>query len=279
MTVFHSLQKTIIKLQSVGIEDATLDASLLTAHVLGISRSVLAAWYDRRLSLPQLWRLNRAIRKRVWHVPVAYILGKRDFYRDTFLVRPGCLIPRPDSEHLLYTAEKLISDRSAVHDILDLGTGSGCLLLSARHLFPGATLWGLDVYTDDLMRNIRHLGVNNVHVIKADMRNWNPPGDQQFELIFSNPPYLDETDMTRIQGDVRHEPVRALRGEADGMEYYRVVAQRSISWLRPGGWLILEVDYKWRRVQEIFEAGTWQMIDLVADYGGRERVMVLKKKN
>lgn len=205
---------------------------------------------------------------------MAYLLGYRDFYRDRFVVRKGCLVPRADTEHLLYQADLLVQDKKRVRAILDVGTGTGCILLSCRHLFPGAALDGLDTHIAVARLNARRLGAGSVRMLGGDIRTWQPTSGLVYDLIFSNPPYLDDLDMQAVNGDVLHEPRRALWGGADGMQYYRYLAARCRQWLAPQGFLIIETDHKWEKVRQIFQDQGWKFVTLANDYNSLPRVLV-----
>jgi len=207
---------------------------------------------------------------------MAYILGYRDFYKDRFLIGPGTLIPRPDTEHLLYAAEELKNDNFNPQTILDIGAGSGALILSTRHLFPGASLFAIDIDTTWLQKNAAHLDVSNLEIISADIFLWQNP--RKFDLIFSNPPYLNDEDMNRLEkGLSENEPRRAFYGGSDGMKFYRLIAKRLSQWLKPGGVLILEIDYKWQEVRKLFVDASFVSVQVKKDYNALERVMLVQK--
>ncbi len=278
MTLFQALSRNIQRLQDAGSDEAALDVSLIAAHVLGISRSQLGTRYESRLSLIHRLRMAHLVTQRIKHKPVAHILGYRDFYRDRFRVSGRTLIPRPDTEHILYAMEELKKQAYRADRILDLGTGTGALALSARHIYPGACIDALDIDTRQVRINVRQLSARNINIIRADMLKWENPDKHVYDIILSNPPYLNKTDMEALAPDVKkYEPARALYGGQDGLLFYRDISQRAAAWMRPGALLLLEVDYKWEQIQSLFCSEDWEVQGVIRDYAGLERVLLVKK--
>ncbi|MBS0471921.1 MAG: peptide chain release factor N(5)-glutamine methyltransferase [Proteobacteria bacterium] len=182
--------------------------------------------------------LRRGVRE-----PFAYLSGHREFYGLDFAVGPGCLIPRPDTETLIETALRLRPDRSARLSIIDLGTGSGCLLVTLLSLYPNAHGVGIDVSPEALAwaaRNLEaHKLADRASLIETGWPEESSPG---FDLVISNPPYIPSADIAALEPEVRDfEPRGALDGGPDGLAVYRLLAPRVVRMLAPGGLALIEI--------------------------------------
>lgn len=214
-----------------------LDAELLMAHALGVSRETLLMG---RFAAPD--GFEALVARRLAGEPIAYIIGKRDFWTISLVVGPGVLIPRPDSETLIEAALEYFALRAAPKTILDLGTGSGALLLAALDQWPGATGVGIDASGPALAiasRNAARLAPG-----RAEMRHgdWAHSLDQRFDLILCNPPYV-ESD-AELPRDVRDfEPASALFAGFDGLDCYRRIVGDLPRLLNPGGMIAVEIGH------------------------------------
>ena len=222
--------------------------------------------------------------RRVQREPMAYILGEREFWGLAFRVSPAVLVPRPDSETVIEAALALLPDRERAWRFLDLGLGSGCLLLTLLHLYPAATGVGLEASPEALAMaraNAEALGV----AARADLRpgDWRQPGWEKqlgpaVDLLVSNPPYIEAATVPTLMPEVsRHEPRLALDGGADGLDAYRAIAGVAARLVVPGGRVLLEGG----EGQAVEIAGLFEAAGFVAeapwqDLGGIERVVSLK---
>jgi release factor glutamine methyltransferase len=229
-------------LTKAGIEDAALDSKLF----------VLAAWDSRESSvhlLPdvqgndlQMSRLHRDVLRRAAHEPTAYILGRREFWSLNFKVTSDVLIPRPDSETLVSHALDLSPSRDHPYAVLDLGTGSGCLLLSYLSERPNATGLGIDASAAALAvarENAAELGLSGR--ARFAIGDWGDGVDARFDLILCNPPYIGERELGDLAVEVRdHEPHGALFAGRDGLSAYVRIVPQVRGLLRPGGVAVIE---------------------------------------
>lgn len=223
-----ALHGAIAALQSAGIAEAATDARILTAATLGLDRVALLTAGERVLTVEETARVTDAITRRAQHEPVARILGRREFWGLNFSLNAATLVPRPDSETLIEAALALFPDKQAPLRILDLGTGSGCLLLALLHEFPNATGLGVDCAAEAVKQatdNAASLGLTaRAGFTVAD---WNAPEFMRvvtppYDLIISNPPYIPSAVIPTLDADVRdHDPAAALDGGADGLAAYR----------------------------------------------------------
>jgi release factor glutamine methyltransferase len=221
-----------------------LDAEVLLMHILGKDRAYLRAWPERVLSPDQAERYRQLIERRAEGRPVAYLTGQREFWSRLFTVRPGVLIPRPETELLIELAlAALPADRAA--DLLDLGTGSGIVAVTLAAERPRATVTATDLSPDALAvarENAARHGLTNIRFAQGD---WFAalPENERFDLIASNPPYIAERDPHLSLGDVRFEPTLALASGPEGLDALAAIATGARKRLKPGGRLLLEHGY------------------------------------
>lgn len=228
-------------LKQAGNQDPRREARMLLAFTEGVSAESLIAYPERELSDPD--RASAAIHRRAAGEPVSRIVGRRGFWKDDFLIGPDTLDPRPDTETLIEEVLDLLPDRPRVARILDLGVGSGCLLLSLLREFPTASGVGVDISDGAVkatLSNAREMGLEDR--VEVAVGNWFEGLADRFDLIVSNPPYIRTGEIQTLDRDVReHDPMRALDGGADGLDCYRVIVPAAREALKPGGFLVLEV--------------------------------------
>jgi len=228
-------------LKEAGNQDPRREARLLLAFTEGVPTEALVAYPERDLT--DLDRASAAIERRAAGEPVSRIIGRRGFWKDDFLIGPDTLDPRPDTETVIEEVLDLLPDRARVERILDLGVGSGCLLLSLLREFPMAHGVGVDVSPGAVsatLSNARDFGLEDR--VKAAVGNWLDDVTDRFDLIVSNPPYIRTGDIKTLEREVReHDPMRALDGGTDGLDCYRAIVPAAKEALKPGGLLALEV--------------------------------------
>ncbi len=227
-------------LAAAGVASARLEARLLLAHALGAEPASLLLAATTVLDAPALPAL---LARRAAREPLALILGRREFWSLDLAVSPATLIPRPDTETLIEAALAARPDRGAVRRILDLGTGTGCLLLAALGEFPAA--WGLGV---DVAPAAATLASGNAARLGLAARaaflcaDWAAPIAGRFDLILANPPYIESAAIAGLMPEVaRYEPRRALDGGADGLDAYRCIIAALPRLLAPDGVAVLEL--------------------------------------
>ncbi len=263
------------------LEEATtaigrVDAQVLVSHLLGVNRAYLAANPMRILTESEDARIDLAVARRAMGHPVAYLVGKREFYSRDFSVGPGVLIPRPETEVLVEVALAKLRGVSGAPRILDLGTGSGAIALTLACERPDAAVTATDTSEEALAiarENARALGCEaRVELLPGSW--YAPVGERRFDLIVANPPYVAAADPHLAAGDLRFEPGSALTdGSADGLESIRAIVSGARGHLAPGGWLLLEHGYDQAdRVREmLLEAGFTERVS-IPDLAGIARV-------
>jgi release factor glutamine methyltransferase len=251
-----------------------LDAEVLLAHTLAVSRSYLYTWPERAVTAAQQAAYETLLQRRLAGVPVAYLTGQREFWSLTLAVTPATLIPRPDTELLVECGLAVLpSDRPV--QALDLGTGSGAIALALALSRPAAWVLGIDNAWDALtvaLHNRQQLGVTNLQYLAAD---WNATliTAPCFDVILSNPPYIAVADPHLTQGDVRYEPLSALVAGSDGLAALRQIIAGASRQLKRGGWLWLEHGYQQAAaVKELLAQHGYTSITSYADLAGQWRV-------
>ncbi|MCX7673103.1 MAG: peptide chain release factor N(5)-glutamine methyltransferase [Thiobacillaceae bacterium] len=228
--------------QELGLDPDTarLEAQLLAAHALGVDRAWLVAHGEQAPDSGQHQTLTALLHRRRAGEPMAYLLGRREFYGMELHVSPAVLIPRPETELLVELAlARLPTERPG--RILDLGTGSGAIALALARARPLATIVAVDRSAAALAvarANAQRLAPARVDFVLGDW--YAPLGDQDFDLIVANPPYVAADDPHLQQGDLRFEPREALAAGADGLDALRVIIAGAPAHLRAGGWLLVE---------------------------------------
>lgn len=244
-TIRRILEWTIGHLTDRKIETPRLDAEILLAHACGCRRIELYTRYDEVLGEKPRGVMRELVKRRAQHEPVAYLVGHREFFSLNFRVTPDVLIPRPDTETLVLELLDLAKTFDAPR-ILDMGTGTGCIAITAAVNLPAATVTAVDISAAALRvageNAATHNASDRVNFLEGDL--FAPVGtDASFDIIASNPPYIAEDEWAALMPDVReHEPRHALLAGADGLDVFRPLIAQAVSYLTPGGHLLLEMD-------------------------------------
>ncbi|WP_336797903.1 peptide chain release factor N(5)-glutamine methyltransferase [Erwinia aphidicola] len=264
------LRAAIARLSSS--ESPKRDAEILLAWVSGKSRAWLIAFDDALLDDSQLAALESLLARRAAGEPVAYLIGEREFWSLPLSVSPDTLIPRPDSEVLVEQAlSRLPADPCA---ILDLGTGTGAIALALASERADCQVTGVDRIAAAVAlatHNGAKLNLPNARFLQSDW--FSALNAQRFQLIVSNPPYIDAADHHLSQGDVRFEPASALVASDHGLADIKTIASSAANYLADNGWLLLE--HGWQQgeaVRQILRENSFCQVETCQDYGGNDRV-------
>lgn len=264
-------------------DSALLDVQLLIAFVLNKELSYLHTWPEKQLEDNQILQFKALLSRRVSGEPIAYILGVKEFWSLPFYVAPSTLIPRPDTEILV--EQVLMAYESAENETihcLDLGTGTGAIALA---LASEKKHWKIDAvdYSNDAVllaqKNANNLGLSQVKIYQSD---WFSQINKKkaFDVIVSNPPYIDDNDEHLTQGDVRFEPKSALVAENSGLADIRSIICTAKEYLKINGTLFIEHGYQQAKsVQDIFSSLGFQEIKTVQDYGENDRITWARLSN
>lgn len=277
-SVGEALRWAVSQLQTAHIETASLDARLLLEYALGCDRSALLLRVDEKMSGQSYARYRDAIRLRAGRRPVSQIIGKREFFGLTFHVTESVLDPRPDSETLIDAVLRRYPDREAPLRILDLGVGSGCLLLTLLYLFPQARGVGVDISAEALkiaQENAARLGLQPRAQFLPS--HWCMQVEDVFDVIVSNPPYIPSAEIDRLAPEVsRFEPRLALDGGEDGLSCYRAIIVSLARHLVPGGLAALEIGFgQQAAVEALVESSGLSLAGIAKDLQGIPRVILI----
>jgi len=261
--------------EAAGIESAALDARILVGHCAGLSAAQMIAQGTDFLTPEQFDAVTAAAKRRVAGEPVDLILGYREFWKDRFVISKDVLSPRPETEGIIEQAIKLIppSENQAIK-ILELGVGSGALILSMLREYKTASAMGVDISEAALsvaMENAKALGLS-CDFVQSD---WFESVEGRFDLIVSNPPYITDAEMAELSNEVAlHDPHLALHGGADGLDPYRIIAARADGYLNRGGHLILEIGFaQGEAVCGLLRAAGFRAITCHTDLAGHDRIV------
>jgi release factor glutamine methyltransferase len=269
------------RFQQEGLSPARLDAEVLLATSLGMSRIGLYTHYDQPLQKDELTGFKKLIQRRLHHEPVAYILGKREFWSLSFQVTRDVLIPRPETELLVEEALKLFGPSrppNGPYRILEIGTGCGAVIVAIAHELPAAQLVATDVSEKALRVAIQNASENGVgdriQFLQGDL--FTPlRREPAFDLILTNPPYIPHDQVSGLPPEVRDfEPRIALDGGKDGLEFYHRALPEVGDYLCPGGWFLAEMgDGQDRLIRQIAEENrSLGEFDFIKDLSGKNRV-------
>ncbi|WP_254449062.1 peptide chain release factor N(5)-glutamine methyltransferase [Thalassococcus sp. S3] len=271
MTAAEAMVAATARLRAAGVDDPARDARVLLAHAARIeaSRVTLIAPEDLAPDIEE--RFDQLISLRAVRVPVSHLLGEREFYGRRFKVSRDVLDPRPETETLIEVALAEPFDH-----VLDLGTGSGCLLVTLLAEMPSARGLGVDLSEAACLQASANAVLHRVQT-RAELRqsDWFAAVDGRFDLIVSNPPYIALSEMDDLSEEVRsHEPRMALTDEGDGLGAYRAIAMGAPKRLRAGGRLLVEIGpTQADAVSELFIQAGLEALRILPDLDGRDRVV------
>ena len=283
-------------LEKAGVEDFLVDAELLVLHAAGRDR--LSAYIDNpEVDRTLVSRINRLVKRRAEGEPLQYIIGHVEFLGLDIRVGRGVLIPRPETELLVEESIKTVKrdelrvtgkeknssriTHYASRSFLDLCTGSGCIALSLAKEFPDAQAYATDVSAKALRYAVGNAdcnGIRNVTFLKGSL--FEPvPEAIPFDLITANPPYIRSSDIPGLQREVRDwEPVKALNGGTDGLDFYREILSKAAGYLKESGWIFFELGFgQSEAVAEIAGRSGFRNITVVKDFAGIDRLLKAEK--
>ncbi len=272
-TIEQAQRQASLRFANLGIDSARIDAEVLLCHVLGKSRTYLFTWSDKHLTEQEQSAFEQVVSRREQGEPVAYIVGTREFWSLPLKVSTSTLIPRPDTERLVELAlEKMGLGEGKG---LDLGTGTGAIALALASERSDYQMLGVDLQPEAQQlatENANALNIANATFLHG---SWFEPiaNGEKFDIIVSNPPYIDETDPHLSQGDVRFEPDSALVADENGLADLRYIADKAREYLQPKAWLLMEHGHdQGEATREILLGLGYDQVSTQQDYAGVDRV-------
>lgn len=254
-------------------ESAKLDVELLLAKALGKDRTYLFTWSDKLVSSEDKSIFAAMFDRRMKGEPIAYILGQQEFWDLTLNTAQHTLIPRADTETLIEWGLELSETLPEQAQVIDLGTGTGAIALALAKESPSWHVQAVDLIPQAVELAKQNAEINNLNRVKIYQSSWFDQVDGEFDLIVSNPPYIDPDDEHLSQGDVRFEPKSALVADNNGLADLELIADQARQYLVNGGWLLMEHGYDQReQLQAILTQLGYQQVTTRIDLGGNPRI-------
>ena len=283
-TIMKIINWTKQYFEAKGVENPRLDAEVLLCAVLKCQRITLYVDFERPLTEEELAIYREYVRRRGNFEPLAYILGEKEFMRNTFKVNKATLVPRPETELLVESLLKAAPylRREGDVKILDIGTGSGAIIVSLLDYLPHAKGVGVDISVDALVTakaNADAIGdvKERIGFVRSDVFS-KLPVEKKFDIIVSNPPYIPAGDIATLDKDVQQEPVTALDGGADGLDFYRRITAEAAEHMEAEGLLAFEVGiHQAEAVAQLCRNAGFAKTAIRKDYAGIERMVFAVK--
>ena len=271
-----------------GVDSPRLSAELLLSHVLGMKRIELYTQFDKPIAKQQLDQLHGLVKRAGQHEPVAYLIGKTEFYSLELNVTPDCMIPRPETELLAERAIEFLRTRSGTQFVCDLCTGCGCIAVAIAKSFPDARIIATDI-SDSALRvaaaNVEKYQLKDkIELLHGDL--FDPIMPQldvhKFDLIVCNPPYVSAPEFEALDKNVKdYEPGLALLAGNDGLDIYRRICEKVDQFLKPDAALMLEIGFaQGQAIKELLEkAGAFAEIKIEKDLHNNDRITTARKRS
>jgi len=278
MNLENTIKEASKKLKNNNITSHVLDAQIILADIMGLKREFLITNDKIDISKTVREKYNIAINRRINNEPVAYIIGKKEFWSQDFFINESTLVPRPETELLIYKIVDIFKTKRI--NILDVGTGTGCILLSLLKELCNSRGIGIDISSKAIKiakKNSKNLKLSN----RAKFKNFEIDNYilGKYDLIVSNPPYIPSKDIKKLSKDIiNFEPKKALDGGVDGLDLIKKVIYKSNILLKRNGMLALEIGYgQYRRVSEILSHYKFKEYSKIYDYNSNVRCIITTK--
>lgn len=280
MNIEEILKKEINNLKQNNIENSTLKVKILLANILNVKKEYLLIHSEEEVKQEDKIKYENNINELIKGKPLQYITNKQEFMGLNFYVDENVLIPQPDTEILVEKAIE-IAETTQKNKILDMCTGSGCIAISLAKNINNAQIIATDISNNALnvanKNAINHNVENKIKFINSDMFN---NIEEKFDIIVSNPPYIETITINKLEIEVQNEPHLALDGGIDGLKFYKIIANNAFKYLNENGYLILEIGYNQQEsvTQLLQDTGKYKNIETIKDLGGNYRVVIARKE-
>ena len=278
MILEHTVKKASQLLKNHKIATHALDAEIILSDILGVKREFLIANNRLDISKKIIKKYDYAIRRRVSKEPVAYITGKKEFWSENFAVNKATLVPRPETELLIYKVINFFKNKKI--NILDIGTGSGCILLSILKELNFSRGIGIDISSKAIqMARLNSINLNLCKRSKFKVFDLNKFDEGKYDLIVSNPPYIPSKDIKNLcRGITNYEPLIALNGGFEGISVIKKVIYRSNALLKRNGLLAIEIGFgQYEKVSKMLRDNGFGQISKLYDYNRNVRCIISTK--
>lgn len=280
MNIEEILKKEINNLKQNNIENSTLKAKILLANILKVKKEYLLIHSEEQVKQEDKIKYENCIKELIKGKPLQYITNKQEFMGLNFYVDENVLIPQPDTEILVEKAIE-IAETTQKNKILDMCTGSGCIAISLAKKINNVQITAVDISNSALnvanKNAINNNVENKIKFINSDMFN---NIEEKFDIIVSNPPYIETETINKLEIEVQNEPHVALDGGIDGLKFYKIIANNAFEYLNENGYLLLEIGYNQQEsvTQLLQDTGKYKNIETIKDLGGNYRVVIARKE-
>lgn len=280
MNIEEILKKEINNLKQNNIENSTLKAKILLANILNVKKEYLLIHSEEEIKQEDKIKYENCIKELIKGKPLQYITNKQEFMGLDFYVDENVLIPQPDTEILVEKAIE-IAETTQKNKILDMCTGSGCIAISLAKKINNAQIIVVDISNNALnvanKNAINNNVENKIKFINSDMFN---NIEEKFDIIVSNPPYIETETINKLEIEVQNEPHLALDGGIDGLKFYKTIANNAFKYLNGNGYLLLEIGHNQQNsvTQLLQDIGKYKNIETIKDLGGNYRVVIARKE-
>lgn len=275
MTIKQAITKGMIMLKSNNVESPKLKARLLLQYVLDKPRQYIIVYDNKEIDKQQQWQYFVNIEKLTKGVPLQHITHRQEFMKMDFFVDENVLIPRPDTEILVEEVIKIAQKYNSPR-ILDLCTGSGAIAISLKKFVPNADIIAVDISEKALeiaQRNAKKLETK-INFLKSDL--FDKLDNKKFDIIVSNPPYIRKDEIKKLSEEVQKEPKIALDGGEDGLDFYRIITEQAINYLKTGSFLCFEIGYNQKNdvIKIIEDEQNYKNTYCKKDLYGNDRIII-----
>lgn len=280
MNIEEILKKEINNLKQNNIENSTLKAKILLANILNVKKEYLLIHSEEEVKQEDKIKYENCIKELIKGKPLQYITNKQEFMGLNFYVDENVLIPQPDTEILVEKAIE-IAETTQKNKMLDMCTGSGCIAISLAKKINNAQITAVDISNSALnvanKNAINNNVENKIKFVNSDMFN---NIEEKFDIIVSNPPYIETETINKLEIEVQNEPHLALDGGIDGLKFYKIIANNAFEYLNENGYLLLEIGYNQQNsvTQLLQDIGKYKNIETIKDLGGNYRVVIARKE-
>ena len=275
MNLDNTINKASQILKNHNIHSHELDAQIILSNIMGVKRESLITNNEINISKKIMEKYDSAIKRRIKKEPVAYIIGKKEFWSEDFMVNHGTLIPRPETELLIYKIINFFKNKKI--NILDIGTGSGCILLSILKELNFSRGIGIDISAKAIqMAKVNYKNLNLFYRSKFKVIDLNKFNIGKYDLIVSNPPYIPSRDIKNLSKDItNYEPLTALNGGSDGLDLIKKVIYKSNHLLKREGLLALEIGHsQYQKVSYILRSNGYREMSKEYDFNRNVRCII-----
>lgn len=275
MTIKQAITKGMIMLKSNNVESPKLKARLLLQYVLDKPRQYIIVYDNKEIDKQQQWQYFVNIEKLTKGIPLQHITHRQEFMKMDFFVDENVLIPRPDTEILVEEVIKIAQKYNSPR-ILDLCTGSGAIAISLKKFVPNADITAVDISEKALeiaQKNAKKLKTK-INFLKSDL--FDKLDNKKFDIIVSNPPYIRKDEIKKLSEEVQKEPKIALDGGEDGLDFYRIITEQAINYLKTGSFLCFEIGYNQKNdvIKIIEDEQNYKNTYCKKDLYGNDRIII-----